>query len=1165
MKKSLYNRATNFCQWFAKANTYTLLFCCMLSSIASASGLSDQTILEKKVTIVLKEVKLNQALQQIFYGAAVKFAYSGKIADNPQKVSVNVQNVSLRVVLQKVLPVGIVYEVINESVIIKAEQQEFKTISTIIDDIRIGGVVKDEKGELLPGVSVKIKGASQGTVTDVNGKYAINLPANATLVFSYIGFTEKEVKISGEKVLNVVLISDAKQLGEVVVVGYGTQTKAEFTGSAARVSGEALKDIPVQSFEQGLAGRASGLSIAQPNGVLNNAPVIRIRGVNSISLNSGPLIVVDGIPINSGNVADNATVANNPLGDINPADIASIDVLKDAASTSIYGSRAAGGVILITTKSGKTGKAKVTYEGWAGVTDAVRLPDMLNAEQFMMIKNEAVLNAKVLGGNANNAAVASALFFPTLAPDGSMVNTNWYDQVYQSGISQNHSLSISGGSESTKYYFSANYSNQEGILKTNEFSRKAARFNIDHKLTSWLSLTGSVNLNNTVNASPSTGSLEGNAFGLVGSARLAWLTAPNVYAINPDGGYNINIATNSMGMGNNLVQSNFYNPVPLLDLNEFTSENNRIIASFSANVNLAKGLSFKTYYALDQLKIENISFQNPLHGAGATSNGSAQNANRLINNWDWANTLNYQTKIAVKHNISALVGYDIQPTSTKSWGAVRTQLSDPFYTSYEGSFGAISPSNTFFGERALTSVFSRITYNYNAKYFFTLNYRRDGNSTLGSNIKYGDFGGVSGGWTLSEEGFYSESGLSDMMNSVKLRASWGKIGNATVPSSYPSLELYTSGLYGAVPTLGFNQASNVNLGWETGKQTNYGVDLGFLSSKITLEMTYFRNNVDGLILGVPQALSKGIPSDRILANVGSLFNNGFEVGLTANLINKAKFSWNTNVNFTTVKNRVTDLYGEGTELVGTTSTAAETTNITRVGFSVGSLFGAKTDGVNPQTGQRIFINKAGERIQYSHVVAPGTSRWTYLDGRPAQAISVNDYYLLGNALPTWYGGFVNNFKYGNMDVGINFTFSGGNSVMNGSKGTWRDQRFWNNYTDVLNRWTTPGQETAIPKVVYGDLLSNGSSFPISENVEKADFLRLQNASVGYRLPAKLFGKSGVASARIYTQVSNAFIITKYTGTDPEISVNGSTNTTPGVEKNSVPQGRTFTFGINVGF
>ncbi|CAM3943670.1 TonB-linked outer membrane protein, SusC/RagA family [Pedobacter westerhofensis] len=1033
--------------------------------------------------------------------------------------------------------------------------------------IRISGVVTDENGETLPGVSVKVKGSSSATVTDSNGKFTITVPNDqATLVFGYIGYTSKEVPVGNKTSLKISLQPDAKTLNDVVVVGYGTQTKAEFTGSASKVSGESLKDLPVQSFDQGLAGKATGVSIGQPNGVLNNAPVIRIRGINSISLSSYPLIVVDGIPINTGNSSGNAQVANNPLGDINPADIESVNVLKDAASTAIYGSRAAAGVILITTKSGKSGKPKVNYEGWTGITNAVRLPELLNAEQFMMIKNEATLNSKILSNNQNNAAVPSASFFPSYNADGSMVDTKWFDEVYQTGVSQNHSLNVSGGSETTKYYFSTNYSKQEGIIKTNEFTRKSARFNIDHKLTSFIKLTANINYNNSLNASPQTGSLEGNAFGLTAIGRLATLSAPNVPVMNADGSYNLS-TTNTLGMGANTVSSNFYNPAALLAYNTYTSENDRIIGNFAVDVNLAKGLTYRLSYGVDRLRIENKSFESAIHGPGFANGGQATNNSVLIDNWNLTHTLNYAAKMGDKNNFSLLAGYDVQKFRNTMWGAQRTGLSDSFYDTFEGSYQNIVPgtTNNSRSEKAFASIFGRVSYDFDKKYFATINYRRDGNSALGTGKKYGNFGGVSGGWALSGEDFYKNSHLAEIMNSVKLRASWGRVGNGNLANNYGSLSLYTSSLYGTVPTFAFNQGGNPDLGWETSKQTNVGADIGFFKDRVTIDVTYYNNNVDGLILNVPQSPSKGIPGNAILQNVGAMYNRGLEFGITALVYQKGNFSWNTNFNYTHNKNMVTDLFGTGAEIVGATATSSETTNITRVGYSVGSLYGAVTNGVNPANGQRIFINAAGQQVQYSQSIPTGGSRWTYLDGTAAPAISVKDYKILGNALPTFYGGFNNTFKYKSFDLGVNFTYSGGNYIQNGTKATWRDQRFWNNSTEVLTRWTTPGQVTDIPRVVLGDLLSNGSSFPISANVEKADFIRLQTASFGYRFNPAIFGKSGISSLRIYTQVFNAFLITKYSGQDPDISVNGNTNTTPGVDKNSVPQGRTFTFGMNIGF
>lgn len=1031
----------------------------------------------------------------------------------------------------------------------------------------ITGVVKERStGQTLPGVSVSIKGTTQGVVTDANGRFKINAKKDQTLVFSFIGFGVIEKKLTNNSTLSIELTEENKELTEVRVIGYGTQTKAEFTGSAVRVGGEVIKEQPVQSFDQALQGRAAGVNIAQPNGVLNNPPVIRIRGVNSISLSSYPLVVVDGIPINTGNVSTSTAVPNNPLGDINPADIESIDVLKDAASTSIYGSRAAAGVLLITTKRGKSGKAKINYEVWTGFSDVVRLPEVLNAEQYIAIKNEAVLNAKIIGGNQNNSSVASALFFPNYDANNRAIDTRWYDYIYQRGTSQSHNLSVSGGNNGTTYYFSANFTDQKGFLVTNEFKRKALRFNIDQEVNSWLKLKGGISYNTSFNQSPYAGSLANSSFFLVGAARLAVALPPNVPAYNADGSYNINPSSpNTIGMGNNQVVSNWGNPVALLNENNYTSTNDRVIANISAVAKLYKNLDFTTTYAVDRLRTDTYSYDSPIQGNGYSSKGNATNVTAIRDNWNWTNTLNYSTTLFDKHSLSALVGYDIQKLTYNSWGASRTQSADPYFENYQGNWGAISATGNDISEKTFLSFFSRLSYDYNKKYFLTFNFRRDGNSALGAGKKYGNFGGVSGGWALSEEDFYKNTSLASVLSNIKIRASWGRVGNGNLSDAFSSLELYSGSLYGSVPTWSLSQAGNPNLGWETSNQTNIGADLGLWNNRVQVELTYFNNDVNGLILSAPQAVSKGIPGNAILGNVGSMYNRGVELGINATVLQKGNFSWNTSLNLTTIQNKVTALAEGNTDIVGTTHVSYETTNVTRVGYSVGSLYGAKTAGVNPANGRRIFINAKGEQVQYSQVVAPGESQWTYLNGERAPAITGADYYLLGNTLPTWYGGWSNNFKYGNFDLGFNLSFSGGNYIQNGTRATLLDQRAYNNSTEILTRWQKPGDITDVPRLVYNDQTSSGSSFPISGNIQKADFLRLQNLSLGYRVPSAWLGKTGIASVRLFAQGSNLFLITGYKGTDPESSVNGNSNTTPGVEKNSVGQARTFTFGINVGF
>ncbi|WP_134091214.1 TonB-dependent receptor [Olivibacter sp. XZL3] len=1033
---------------------------------------------------------------------------------------------------------------------------------------RITGTVTDSvSGEALTNVSIIEIGTTRGVATDADGRFAITVAPNAKLVFSYIGYQRKEIAIGSQHVLNVKMVTDAQELSEIVVVGYGTQSKKEFTGSAAQILADEVKDVPVQSFDQALSGRAAGVNISIPNGQLNNAPVIRVRGINSISLSSYPLIVVDGIPINTGDVSASSNVANNPLADINPADIESIDVLKDAASTAIYGSRAAAGVLLVTTKKGKQGSAKVNYQGWVGISNAARLPTQLDAEQYMAIKNEAVLNSKILGGNENNDNVASALFFPMYNEDGSLVNTNWYDYIYQTGVSHNHSINVSGASETTHYYFSANSTDQNGILRTNEFNRRGVRFNLDHQVTPWLQVKGSLNYTKSFNQSPNTGSRSGQAQAIAGAARMSYILPPNVPPYNPDGTPYINTESpaGTIGNGNNEVTWVYYNPIAFFDLARYSSANDHIIGNVGATLNLAKGLTFTTNYSLDRTNISTISAVSPVQGSGSSTNGSVTNVSGVMDNWNFTNTLNYDTRFG-NHHLTLLGGYDAQNFEVNRWGANVQQAADPFFTDYQGNWGAVTQSGNRLATKSFLSYFSRVSYDFGGKYFFTLNFRRDGVSSLGADKKWGNFGGISGGWLLSDESFYKNSSLANVMNSVKLRASWGRVGNGNV-DEYAALTLFGSDLYGGAPTWALSQAGNADLGWETSEQTNIGADLSFFNNKMQVELTYFYNNVNGLILSVPQAPSKGIPDNSILGNVGSLTNKGLEFSISSDNIRTSKFSWNTSFNFTYLKNNVTSLVNEGDRILTTSSGDANIFNVTQVGLPVGTLFGAITDGVNPDNGRLIFVNAAGERVQFTHVADTenGDYRWSYLDGTEAPAITASDYQPMGNTLPKWQGGINNTLNYGSFDLSFNFTYGGGYYMFNGNRGTWIDQRMFNNSTRVLDRWTSPGQVTDVPRLVYNDNFGSANIPNISANVEKADFLRLQNLALGYSLPKTFLSKAHINSLRVYLQATNLFLITGYTGLDPEASINGNTTTSSGLDYNSLPNSRTFTLGVNVAF
>eukprot|EP01012_Entosiphon_sulcatum_P019074 TRINITY_DN238_c0_g4_i1.p1 TRINITY_DN238_c0_g4~~TRINITY_DN238_c0_g4_i1.p1 ORF type:complete len:1040 (+),score=56.25 TRINITY_DN238_c0_g4_i1:1625-4744(+) len=1027
----------------------------------------------------------------------------------------------------------------------------FIATSAMAQDRTITGTVTaSEDGLPLPGVSVKIKGATGGTTTGADGKYTLRVPSkSAILEFSSVGYLSKSVTLSTSSSVNVSLTSDSKSLTDVVVVGYGTVQRKDLIGSVSTVSGEKLKDVPIQSFEQALAGKAAGVNVISSNGVLNNPPVFRIRGFNSISLSSYPLIVVDGVAIFTGDNSSNSS-PSNALGDINPADIESIDILKDAASAAIYGSRATNGVVIITTKKGKQGKTKVNYDGWFGSSKAFGLPELLNANEYVMIKNEARVN--------NGQAPAFSTYNN---PDGSLVDVNWYDYAYRTANSHSHALNFSGATPTTSYFVSAGYTKQEGFIRNNDFERKNGRVNLDHKLTDWLKVGVNFSYSNTFNSAPNTGSLPGQAFNTGGLGRLAIVLPPNVSPYNPDGSYNI--SGTALGFGSSTIQTNYPNMVVLIDKDKFTSETDRFLGSVYADFRLLKNVNFKTSYGLDKLNIESISFQNPLQGDGQTPNGQATNTFSRNNRWNFVNTLSYNGKVGENHNINAYIGAERQKTTTTSWGAVRQNVGDPFFETYQGSFSVINASGNAMGENSFQSYFASLNYNFKQKYFLGGNFRRDGYSGLSTGNKYGNFGGAAVAYAISEEDFFKSSALGKIFSSFKLKASYGQVGNINI-GNFPAFSLFSAGLYGAESTLSYSQAGNSLLKWETSKKTDGGISFGLLDGRIQVDASYYYNNISGLILDAPQSPSKGIPGGTIRANVGTMYNKGFEFSVTSSNIQGDDFSWRTTLNFSTLKNQITALAEGNADIFGITG--LETTNINRVGYPIGSIFVVPNAGVNPDNGRRMFTNRFDKIVQYNLSAPTVAQRWTYLDGSVAPAIDPSlDGRVYGQAIPKWFGGIDNTFTYKNFDLNIGITFSGGNYIFYGTQAGLRDQRFWNNSTDMLRRWTTPGQVTDIPRVVYGDNISNGSGIPSSTNVQDGKFVKLKNVAFGYTLPKNMLSKLGVSSVRVYAQGSNLIIITPYQGPDPEVSTNGNSNLAPGVDRNSVPAGRGFTVGLNIGF
>ena len=1033
-------------------------------------------------------------------------------------------------------------------------------LSMFAQENTIVGQITDNNNVPLAASTIQISTTEETVISDENGHFSITTTARFPfkITVTMLGYETQNFIVRSDKSIKIVLQEAVSQLEEILISsGYLSQKKSEFSGSVATVTATQLQNRPTTSFDQLLGGQATGVDVLQSTAVLNNTPVIRIRGLNTITSGLFPLIVIDGVAAFTGSLG--GFVGNNPLSGINPNDIQSIDVLKDASASAIYGSRAANGVMVITTKKGKKGKTKFNYNTWFSRSTPYNLPDLLNAQDYTMIKNEALVNAGKAPG-----------FFLTTNPDGSTVDTNWYDVAYKPGFSSNHNINVSGANETTQYYFSVDYSNQNSFIKNNTFQNYITRLNISHDVNKFISVGANVSYSNGKNVGPNTGAVAGNT--LSSSTynteyitneplgRMTYVLPPNVPVYNPDGSYSTQNGI-SVGYGANLPSVigtiNAYNLAMVQELDLTTSISKSLLGNLYGELYITDKITFKTSFGLNTIGLQNKLVLNPTHGGGASFNGVATNIASDLSRTDWTNTVTYKDSFLDDHTIGLLVGHEQIKTSINSWGATQSNVTDTYYTNYQGRYANISPIGNEISENALLSYFTNLNYNFRNKYFLTFNYRIDGLSALSDGNKYGHFGGGSVSWNMMEEGFLKDSKVNGYISNLKLRASYGIVGNSEI-GSYPATGTYNSSTYGGAPTLGYSQTANSNLKWETSSKFDLGLNLTTFNNRVSLEFDYYKNTVKDLILRAPQALSAGIPNNYINENVGGMYNTGVEVAVNALVVDINNFSWNANFNVSTLKNKVTSLVSD----VFVPSVFG-VQNMTRVGYSIGSVFAVPNKGVNPENGQMVFINSEGREVQYNHI---GSPKWTYLDGSAAPAIdNYKDGKIQGPSLPKIFGGLNNTFSYKNFVLGINLTFAQGNKLYNGTRATNSDQRYFNNGEFIKNRWTTPGQITDIQKLYYGDNVSAGFSFSSTSKVEDGSYIKFKNVSLGYNIPINsTFLKNTFSSAYVYLQGSNLHTFTKYRGSDPEVSINGN-SINSGKDQNVPPNAQVYAIGLNVGF
>lgn len=973
-----------------------------------------------------------------------------------------------------------------------------------------GRVTGADDGLPIPGASVKVKGTSLVTQTKKDGDFSISVPQNATsLIFSYLGYAEQEVKITSSNNLNVKLVTSLNELSEVVISGYGIkQNKRDLTGANAIVSGKDIANIPVQSFDNALSGRAAGVQVTSSSGIPGANVTVNIRGISSITAGNDPLYIVDGVEVISGDKS-RAFPTSNALAGINPNDIESINIMKDAAAASIYGAQAANGVVIITTKRGKSGKTQINFNAFGGVSKVIEKAPILNTAEFITLSREAVINryGSIALAPAAVQTVLSSFGDPLTAP-----TYDWQDAVYRNGALQNYDLSVSGGDEKTKFFISSSYNKQIGQEIGQDFKRGGVRFNIDHKISNKISFETSLNLSSFTQ----NGTSGGTAF--ASPNRTSMLMPPTNPIYNADGTYNTLLYG---GYPNNVVQTAEYNIT--------RANTKKAIGNFTGNYQITSDLKFRSSFSADYSYIAEDNYTDPRTPDGAGVSGRASVANTTFKDFNTDQTLNYNHTFN-KHRIGAIGGLSYKQEINEGNNATGTGF--PSYQ-FKTLQSAATPTvaNSFYTTYKQIGYFVRADYAFNDKYLASATVRYDGSSKFGSNKRYGAFPAASVGWRLSKESFLSNVGW---INELKLRASYGILGNSRI-GNFDSRSLYQGagdygGLPGINPTLG-----NDNLTWEEAATADAGIDFSLFKGRVSGGVGAFIKKTSQLLLNRNLPITSGFAS--IATNIGKLENRGIEAELNTTNILAGGFKWETSLNATFLKSKLLEL-NDGLQSLD---------NTYFIGQELLTYNTSKYAGVNPADGNPMWYDVNGN-ITYSPVAA--------------------DRQFLGSQLPKGYGGITNTFSYKGLSLSAFIQYQYGNKINNVDAqftrrmGSTIDR---NQDRSELRRWQKPGDLTDTPKPYYNTGVpaaaqSGGITYAspygaTGRFIEDGSYLRLKNISLGYTLPSKILTKSGLRSVQVYAQAYNLFTLTKFTGLDPEVQ---------GATSGIVPQYKNYTVGIQLG-
>lgn len=1103
-----------------RANITTVLLITSIMQI-SASGFA------QKITFSQNDITLKSLFMVITKQTGFSVFYSDSKIDQNRLVDVHFKDTPLDQVFKDI---DVSFLIKDKNIIVQERANTLLgRIGAAFNTIDVRGLILDEKNSPLPGASVRVKGSKQVAITNETGIFNLkNVPEGATLVISFIGYFTREIAAK-EEIGNISLILSPSKLKEFVVVGYGTQERRDLTGSVGKITGVTLTEPPVESFDKALAGRITGVMVTQKSGLLGEAPTISIRGNNSLNNGNNPLYVLDGVPIIRAIV--NYNIATNPLGDINPYDIESIEVLKDGSATAIYGSRAANGVVLITTKKGGYGKTEVNYDSWFSISQTAKRRKLLSAAQFIEINNEKFRNAGL-----------EPQAFPTLDPNGRPYDTDWQKVIFRSSFSHNHNLSVSGGTDKTTYYFSGGFSDLKGIAVNNSQRKYMAKANVEQKALNIFTF----GFNTAISYVQNNGVSSRQSMSTPGNVHTVLGLFPNVPVYNPDGSYNM--VNNVLGRGANKMENTFNLPniKAILDNDVYRNQNTTINGNAFASAKIIEGLTIRTQIGINSLYGEDYSYKSPIAGDGYYTNGEVFQQYNPSFNYVWTNNLSYNKTLG-NHKLGVVAGTEFQKTRMRNFISSGTGLSDKYFGPNNLIYGTLANQLVGGGitENAINSYFGRVNYSYDDRYLLTLTYRSDRLSSLGPDAKSASLPGVSIGWRLSDERFFKNSNTFKFIDELKIRASYAKTGNADI-GDYPFSNAYFPSIYGSQNGATYYNFGVNNLQYETSNKYDIGLDASLLKDRINITADFYYNNNNNLILNVPVPPSMGIPGNSIVQNVGALYNRGFEFAINSkNIVNK-EFTWTTGFNISFNKNKITELYNGAKDILTATS-------IYRVGQPRNVNYIYKAGGVNPANGNPLYVKSNGQIIQGN---LPNATYYIYDPKNPTDLskqsnLTTEDMVLAGSPIPTYFGSLTNTFTYKNFDLTLYFVFSGGNKILNGERaGFIRDNMFVNHVAEVMNRWTHPGQITDIPKLYYG-----ASNFETSSTayLESGSFIRAQQIKLGYSLPLKLIQRIKLNKLNVYAAVDNAFLITKYKGPDPEM------------ESLANPRARTITFGLNVGF